>query len=119
MKTFSYTNTTGKLRKHKYILQAFPCDLAGKKFTCNVGDLDSIPVLGRFRDLGRLPTSVFWPREFHGLYRGLRHTLCAPGPRDPTETETELCLSVSCGGMGQQWTAAGARDLGVVDLGMA
>ena len=31
--------------------------------------------------------------------------LCPPG--DPTETETELCLSVFCGGMGQQWTAAG------------
>ena len=25
-----------------------------------------------------------------------------PGPRDPTETEPELCLSVSCGGTGQQ-----------------
>ena len=31
---------------------------------------------------------------------------------------SELCLSVSCGGMGQQWTAAGAGALGVVDLGM-
>ena len=51
MKTFSYTNTTGKLRKHKYILQAFPCGSAGKEFTCNAGDLDSVPVLGRFRDL--------------------------------------------------------------------
>ena len=30
----------------------------------------------------------------------------------------ELCLSVCCGGMGQQWTAAGAGALGVVDLGM-
>ena len=27
--------------------------------------------------------------------RGLTHTLCAPGPRDPPETETELCLPVS------------------------
>ena len=26
--------------------------------------------------------------------RGLKHTLCAPGPRDPTETETEQCLSI-------------------------
>ena len=43
----------------------------------------------------------------------------APGPTDPTETETELCLSVSCGGMGQQWTAAGAGALGAADLGMA
>ena len=24
------------------------------------------------------------------ILRGLKHTLCAPGPRDPTETETEL-----------------------------
>ena len=43
---------------------------------------------------------------------GLKQTLCAPGPRDPPETEPELCLSVSCGGMGQQWTAAGAGALG-------
>ena len=50
---------------------------------------------------------------------GLKQTLYAPGPRDPTETEPELCLSVSCGGTGLQWTAAGARDLGAVDLGMA
>ena len=37
----------------------------------------------------------------------------------PTETETELCLSVSCGGTGQQWTATGAGALGVADSGMA
>ena len=37
--------------------------------------------------------------------------------RDPTETETELCLSVSCIGTGQQYTAAGVT--GAVDLGMA
>ena len=37
----------------------------------------------------------------------------------PTETETELCLTVSCGGTGQQWTAARAGALRVVDLGMA
>ena len=32
------------------------------------------------------------------MLRGLKQTLCAKGPRDPTETEPELCLSVSCGG---------------------
>ena len=42
----------------------------------------------------------------------LKQTLCAPGPRDSTETETELCL-------GQQWTAVGAGALGAADLGMA
>ena len=46
-------------------------------------------------------------------------TLCAPGPRDSTETETELCLSVSCRGSGQQWTAAGTGALGAADLDMA
>ena len=42
-----------------------------------------------------------------------------PGPRDRRETEPELCLSVSCSGTGQQWTAVGAGALGAADLGMA
>ena len=49
------------------------------------------------------------------LLEGTNKTLCAPGPRDSTETEPELCLSVSCGGTGQQWTATGA--LCAADLG--
>ena len=53
------------------------------------------------------------------MLRGLKQTLCAPGPRDPTETETELCLSISSGGLVYQWPAAGAAALGAVDLGMA
>ena len=53
------------------------------------------------------------------MLKGLKHTLYAPGPRDPTETETELYLSVSCRGMGQQWTFVGAGALGAADLGMA
>ena len=42
-----------------------------------------------------------------------------PGPRDPTETETELCLGVSRGGTGQNWIASGSGALVAVDLGMA
>ena len=53
------------------------------------------------------------------MLRGLKQNLFAPGPRDPTETEPELCLSVSCRGAGQQRTAAGTGDLGTADLGMA
>ena len=53
------------------------------------------------------------------MLRGLKQTLCVPGPSYPTDTEPELCLSVSCGGTGLQWTAAGAGDLGAVDVGMA
>ena len=52
------------------------------------------------------------------MLRELKLTLSAPGPRDSTGTETELCLSVSCGGMGQQWTATGAGTLGATDLGL-
>ena len=37
----------------------------------------------------------------------------------PTKTEPELCLSVSCGGTGQQWPAAGSGALGAADLSMA
>ena len=46
-------------------------------------------------------------------------TLCSLGARDATETETELCVSVSCGDTGRQWTALGEGALGAVDLGMA
>ena len=45
--------------------------------------------------------------------------MCAPGTRDPTEIETELCLSVSCRGTGWQRSATGAGPLGEADLGMA
>ena len=37
---------------------------------CNAGDLGSFPGLGRRE---RLPTSVFWPGEFHGLYSPCGH----------------------------------------------
>ena len=41
----------------------------GKESACNAGDLGSIPGLGRTPGRRkRLPTPVFWPREFHGLY---------------------------------------------------
>ena len=48
---------------------SFPCGSAGKESPCNAGDLGSIPGVGKIpwrRE--RLPTLVFWPGEFHGLY---------------------------------------------------
>ena len=47
----------------------FPCDSAGEEPSCIAGDLGSVLVLGKVpwrRE--RLPTPVFWPGEFHGLY---------------------------------------------------
>ena len=50
------------------MLSGFPCASAGEESTCNVGDLGSIPGLGRSPGEGiGLPTPVFWPGEFHGL----------------------------------------------------
>ena len=53
------------------------------------------------------------------MLRALKQTLWAPGPRGPAETETELCLSVSCGGVGHWWTVARAGALGATEMGMA
>ena len=54
---------------HKCYL-GFPCGSAGKESTCNAGDLGSTPGLGKSPGEGKgyLPTPVFWPGEFHGLY---------------------------------------------------
>ena len=40
-------------------------------------------------------------------------------PWDPTETEPDQCLSVSCRAKGKQWPARGAGALGAADLGVA
>ena len=49
-------------------------DSAGKPSTCNVGDHGSIPGLGRAPgERETLPTPVFWPGEFHGLYSPRGH----------------------------------------------
>ena len=45
------------------------------------------------------------------MLRGLKWNLCAPGPRDLTETEPKLCLNVSCRGMGQQWPQDWKRSI--------
>ena len=42
----------------------FPGGSADKESACNGGDLGLILGIKK----GRLPTPVFWPEEFHGLY---------------------------------------------------
>ena len=53
----------------------FPDGSVGKESACNVGDLGSIPPsLGKIPWIReRLPTPVFWPGEFHGLYSPWGH----------------------------------------------
>ena len=78
-------------------------------------------VLFFFGSISLFILELFFHWSLHTHQRCLERSnkLCAPGPSDPTETETELCLSVSCGGTGQQWTAIGAGALGAVYLGTA
>ena len=52
------------------------------------------------------------------MLKGIKQNLCAPGCREPTETDPELWVSVSCRDTGQQWTAAGSGTLDTVDLRM-
>ena len=47
----------------------FPCGSASKESACKAGAQGSIPGLGRSPAGGKdLPTTVFWPGEFHELY---------------------------------------------------
>ena len=68
------------------------------------------------------PPTVCFPIlcKFWQLYGGVNGDLLQEGlyPETP-ETETELWLSVSCGGASQQWTAAEAGALGAAALGVA
>ena len=54
-------------------MRGFPCGSVGKESTCNAGDLGSILGFSPWVEKipwrrERLPTPVFWPGEFHGLY---------------------------------------------------
>ena len=54
--------------------KGFPCGSAGKESACNVGDLSSIPGLGRSPGEGKgYPLQDYWPGEFHGLYSPWGH----------------------------------------------
>ena len=46
----------------------FPGGSASKETACNVGDLASVPELGRSSEEEKSYSPLFWPGEFHGLY---------------------------------------------------
>ena len=52
--------------------KGFPGGSDDKESACNEGDLSLIPGLGRFPGEW-LPTLVFWPGEFYGLYSPWSH----------------------------------------------
>ena len=66
----------------------FPDSSVCKESACNAGDLDLIHWVGTIpwrRE--RLPTPVFWPREFHGLYN--------PWSCKELDTTEQISLSIT------------------------
>ena len=49
---------------HSLNVKVFPCGSAGKESACNVGDLASIPGLGKSPGERKGYPSQFWPGEF-------------------------------------------------------
>ena len=60
----------------------------------------------------------YLPETLRGLKQNTVCTRTQKPHRDGARPAFE-CLSVSCGGMGQQWTVTGARALGEANLGVA
>ena len=59
-------NQSSKEMSSQAITGGFPGDSDSKESACNLGDLGSIPGLGRCPEEERLPTPVLLPGEFHG-----------------------------------------------------
>ena len=60
--------STGEGIGHTPIFLGFPYGSAGKESACNAGGPEFDPWVRKIPwTRERLPTPVFWPREFHGL----------------------------------------------------
>ena len=60
--------------------KGFPCDSVGKESTCNVGDLDLIPGLGRFPGEGK-----GYPFQYSGLENFMDYNPWGHKESDTTE----------------------------------
>ena len=65
----AFSKSTLNIWKFTIHVLGFLCGSAGKESTHNVGDLGSIPGLGRSPGEGKGYPLQIWPGEFHGLYR--------------------------------------------------
>ena len=69
------------------VKKGFPGGSDGKVSACNAGDPGLIPGSGRSPGEGeRLPTPVFWPGEFQGLY--------SPWGHKESDTTEQLSLNL-------------------------
>ena len=78
--------------------KSFPCGLAGKESTCNVGDLGSIPALGRSSEEGKSH-----PPQYSGLENSM--DCIVHRGREELETTERLSLHFT---LYPSWNGAGA-----------
>ena len=69
------------------LLHFFPCDSAGKESACNVGDLNSIPWLGR--SCGEVKG---YPLQYSGLEKSMDY-INSPGGHKELDTTERFSLS--------------------------
>ena len=69
-----------------YCSMCFPCGSANKEFTCNVGDLGSIPGLGRSSGEGK---------DYPLQYSGLENSMDLYSPWGHKESDTTERLSLT------------------------
>ena len=72
-------------------LLGFPCGSAGKESACDVGDLSSIPGLGRSPGEGK-----GYPLQYSGLENSMDYSPCGRKELDMTEQLSLLALTILC-----------------------
>ena len=73
---------------------SFPDSSVGKESACSAGDPSLIPGSARSAGEGVVPTPVFWPGEFHGLYSPW-------GRKESDMTERLAPVYVKCNAFGK------------------
>ena len=78
---FLYQEDTGRRdRLSPPVFLGFPCDSAGEESACNVGDLSSVPGLGRFPGEGK-----GYPFQYSGLENFMDYNPWGHKESDTTE----------------------------------
>ena len=94
----------------------FPGGSAGEESARNMGDLGSIPGLGRSPGEGKGYTPVFWPGEFHGRYSPWGHKgpdtteRCSPSHTVPVPTQESMTCFPFVSNLTHGQVLRGAQD---------
>ena len=95
------------------LLMGFPGSSTGKESTCSVGNWFSSWVRKIYWRRDRLPTPVFWPGEFHGLYIYIVHEVSKSQTwlSDSLSLITHVLLSLPMWGTHVETSAEGYTNI--------